>query len=281
MTSRRLMRAVTGCAAGASAWAVAAIAAAAPQPGSGYGLPVDVSADGHRIDWLIGVTNFLTALLFVFMVGWIFYAVFKHNSKNHEAAYDHGDSRRSMFVVLGMSGAVFFIVDGNLFFNSTMDLENVFHNFEKVEQDPRTLRVEINAHQWAWDTRSAGPDGKFNTKDDIISLNDLRIPIDTPVIFEVASSDVLHAFNLPNFRAKVDAVPGQINRFWIQAKTVGEYEIGCAQHCGTNHYKMRGQITVLSKEDYARYADEASKNSARLFDDADKDAHWGWDWKGI
>ena len=43
---------------------------------------------------------------------------------------------------------------------------------------------------------------------------------------------------------------------------------------------MKGQITVLSKEDYARWADEASKNSARLFDENDKDAHWGWDWKG-
>ena len=43
---------------------------------------------------------------------------------------------------------------------------------------------------------------------------------------------------------------------------------------------MKGEITVLSKEDYARWADEASKNSARLFDENDKDAHWGWDWKG-
>ena len=147
---------------------------------------------------------------------------------------DETDSQYGVFTSIGAKGdripahhhprthEIFFVVDGNLFFNSTMDLENVFHNFEKVEHDPATIRVEINAHQWAWDTRSAGPDGKFNTKDDIVSLNDLRIPVDTPVIFEVASTDVLHAFNLPNFRAKVDAVPGQVNRMWTQAKTVGD-----------------------------------------------------------
>jgi cytochrome c oxidase subunit 2 len=280
MTARRLLRAVTGLATSAGAVLTASIAAAAPQPGSGYGLPRDVSEHGHRIDWLMGVTNIITGVLFLIMLGWILYAAIGHNEKRHVAAHDHGTSRRSIFIVLGISGSIFFVVDGNLFFNSTTDLEEVFHNFEKVEHDPTTIRVEINAHQWAWDTRIAGPDGKFNTQDDIVTLNDLRIPVDTPVIFEVASTDVLHAFNLPNFRAKVDAVPGQVNRFWIQGKTVGEYEIGCAQHCGTNHYKMKGEITVLSKEDYARWADEASKNSARLFDENDKDAHWGWDWKG-
>jgi cytochrome c oxidase subunit 2 len=280
MTARRLLRAVTGLATSVGAVLTASIAMAEPQPESGLGLPRDVSADGHRIDWLMGFTNVLTGILFLIMVGWILYAAIGHNSKRHVAAHDHGTSRRSIFIVLGISGSIFFVVDGNLFFNSTTDLENVFHNFEKVEHDPTSIRVEINAHQWAWDTRQAGPDGKFNTKDDIVSLNDLRIPVDTPVIFEVASTDVLHAFNLPNFRAKVDAVPGQINRFWVQGKTVGEYEIGCAQHCGTNHYKMKGQITVLSKEDYARWADEASKNSARLFDENDHDAHWGWEWKG-
>jgi cytochrome c oxidase subunit 2 len=241
-------------------------------------LPVDASVEGHRIDWLMGVTNVLTGILFLIMFGWILYAVIKHNEK-HEARYDHGTSKRSISLALAMAGSVFVFVDGNLFFNSTTDLEEVFHNFEKVEKNPETIRVEVNAHQWAWDLRYAGPDGKFNTKDDIVSLNDLRIPVDTPVIFNVASTDVLHAFNLPNFRAKVDAVPGTVNRFWIEAKEPGEYQIVCAQHCGTNHYKMKGVVTVLSKEDYARWAEEASQVSARGYDENDEAAHWGWAWK--
>jgi cytochrome c oxidase subunit 2 len=271
-----------GCA-GAAAAAISfvgALAGAAPQPGTGFNLPVDVSTEGHRIDWLIGVTNVLTGILFLIMVGWLIYASVRHNRK-HQAAYDHGTSKRSISIALAMAGSVFVVVDGNLFFNSTMDLENVFHNFEKIEKDPATVRIEINAHQWAWDARYAGPDGKFNTKDDIITLNDLRIPEGVPVIFQVASTDVLHSFNLPNFRAKVDAVPGTINQFWIEAQKdkTGEYQIVCAQHCGTNHYKMKGVLTVLSKEEYARWAETSTRMAARTYDESDEGAHWGWDWK--
>lgn len=256
-------------------------ALAAPQPGTGIHLPIDASHDGHRIDWLIGVTNGITAILFLAMTAWLLIAGLKHSEKNHEAVYDHGTSKRSMFLALGMAGSVFVVVDGNLFVNSTMDLETVYHNFEEAEKDPAAVRIEVNGHQWAWDLRYAGPDGKFNTKDDIVRLNDMKIPVDTPILMEVASTDVIHSFNLPNMRTKVDAVPGQINKIWFKAKLTGEYDIGCAQHCGTNHYKMKGLLTVLSKEEYAKWAKEASAISERAYDEKDEAAHWGWDWKDI
>jgi cytochrome c oxidase subunit 2 len=277
--TKRMLRTLSGLGALAVGLGFAAVAWAAPQGESGLGLPRDVSAEGHRIDWLITVTNWLTGGLFVFMASWLLISALKHNTKNHVAKYDHGDSRASMYKVLGMASAVFFVVDGNLFVNSTTDLETTFHAFAEIEKNPETVRVEINAHQWAWDTRQAGPDGKFNTKDDIVLLNDLKVPVDTPIIFEVSSTDVLHAFNLPNFRSKVDAVPGQVNRMWVKAKQTGEFEIGCAQHCGANHYKMRGIITVLSKEDYAKWAAESSAIGVRAWDEADTNSHWGWDWK--
>jgi cytochrome c oxidase subunit 2 len=273
---RLLWAAVTGT----IAVLFAGVALANPQPGNGISLPIDASAEGHRIDWLIGVTNGITALLFLVMTAWLVIAGLKHNEK-HEAVYNHGTSRRSMFIALGMAGSVFVVVDGNLFVNSTMDLETVYHNFEEVEKDPAAVRVEVNAHQWAWDLRYAGPDGKFNTKDDIVRLNDMKIPVDTPIILEVASTDVLHSFNLPNMRTKVDAVPGQVNKIWFKAKLTGEYDIGCAQHCGTNHYKMKGLLTVVSKEEYAKWAKETSAIAERSFDEKDETAHWGWDWKDI
>ena len=276
--SRARLGLVTALGAGVAALAVSATAWAKPTPGVGIGLPIDASTEGHRIDWLMNVTNWMTGVLFLIMFGWILYASFVHNEK-HEARYDHGSSKRSISMALAMAGSVFVFVDGNLFFNSTMDLENVFHNFESVEKRPDVLRIEINGHQWAWDARYPGPDGKFNTKDDIVTLNDIRIPVGVPVIFNVASTDVIHAFSLPNFRAKVDAVPGTVNRFWIEAKELGPYQIVCAQHCGTNHYKMKGVITVLSKEEYARWADQASKVSARAYDENDEAAHWGWEWR--
>jgi cytochrome c oxidase subunit 2 len=66
---------------------------------------------------------------------------------------------------------------------------------------------------------------------------------------------------------------------WFEAKELGDFDIACAQHCGTNHYKMKGMLTVLSKEDYAKWASEMSANAQRAYDANDKEAHWGWDWR--
>ncbi len=271
------LRHLVGAYAAALVTLPAALAFAAPIPEEGIGLPRDVSKEGHRIDWLIGITMLFVTILFVIMCIWMVLAVTKHN-KNHKAEYDHGDARHQIRFAAGLSALIFFVVDGNLRFNSTMDVNNVFWNFDGAEAKPGAVRIEVNAHQWAWDARYAGPDGKFNTKDDIVTLNDIRVPVDTPIIMKLASADVIHSFYLPNLRIKQDAMPGMINRMWFEATKVGEYDIGCAQHCGTNHYKMKGTLTVLSKEDYAKWAAEMSANGARVYSEDDTDSHWGWEW---
>ena len=99
-----------------------------------------------------------------------------------------------------------------------------------------------------------------------------------PIIIQLAATDVLHSFSLPNFRIKQDAVPGMINKMWWQAKTTGVFDIACAQHCGVNHYKMRGKLTVLEPAAFAAWANEASALSRENYDPKDQSAHWAWDW---
>jgi cytochrome c oxidase subunit 2 len=265
-------------AAGTMVALAADVALAAPVPEGGIGLPRDVSKEGHRIDWLIKVTMGFVTILFVIMCVWMVWACLKHD-KDHTAEYDHGDAKHQIRFAAGLSALIFFVVDGNLWFNSTWDVNQVFWNFDAAEANPGAVRIEVNAHQWAWDARYAGPDGKWNTKDDIVTLNDIRVPVNTPIIMELASADVIHSFYLPNLRIKQDAMPGMINRMWFEAKETGEFDIGCAQHCGTNHYKMKGKLTVMSQEDYKKWAAEASANGARVYSDDDSGAHWGWEWK--
>jgi cytochrome c oxidase subunit 2 len=258
--------------------ALAGTAGAAPSPEPGYGLPRDVSEFGHHIDWLIEVTGVFTAILFVIMVVWMVWACLQHNEK-HEAEYDHGASKHSIKTAVLLSAVIFFVVDGNLFYNSTTDVFRMFWNHDSVENNPQAVKIEVNAHQWAWDARYAGPDGKFNTSDDIITLNDIRVPVGVPVLLQLVSPDVIHSFYLPNLRIKQDAMPGMTNRMWFQAKQTGEFEIGCAQHCGVNHYKMKGTLTVLSPEEYKTWATEQSAIGARGYDPKDLEAHWGWEWR--
>lgn len=258
--------------------ALSGAAWAAPLPEAGFGYPRDVSLEGWRIDWLIDVTMVFVALLFVIMCIWMAWAYIFHD-KDHAADYDPGSSKHSVVVALLISSVIFFVVDGNLFVNSMIDLEEAFWNFEYAEAQPDTVRIELQARQWAWQARYAGRDGEFGTGDDVEVLNDVPIPVDTPIIVHMAAIDVIHSFYLPNLRQKMDAVPGVVNPMWFQATATGEFDIACAQHCGTHHYKMAGTLQIKSKAEFAAWLDEASANAARAYDPADVDAHWGWPWK--
>lgn len=106
----------------------------------------------------------------------------------------------------------------------------------------------------------------------------MRIPKDRPILLQIGATDVLHSFNLPNMRQKMDAVPGHINLMVFQAKETGEFDIACAQHCGTNHYLMKGKLTVLESADYDAWAAQGSKVSQLNYDPNDTASHWGWEW---
>jgi cytochrome c oxidase subunit 2 len=279
MIPKRLLPALWGLVAWTLGVAIPSVALAdGVLPGDGWNQPKDVSAHGHRIDSLITVTNFAITFLFIVMVIWMVWSVFAHNEK-HTAVYDHGDSKKQIAVTLAIAGGIFLTVDGNLFYNSTVDLGEIFWNYEKPLSDPQHVKVEINARQWIWQARYTGPDGSFNTQDDPLVTNDIRIPVDTPVIAQLGSPDVIHNLYIPNLRVKIDVVPGSINQVWFQATEVGKYEIACAQHCGQAHYKMRAVLTVMPRDEYDRWAATASRDSAQIYDAKDTEANWGWAWK--
>jgi cytochrome c oxidase subunit 2 len=148
--------------------------------------------------------------------------------------------------------------------------------------DPQALRVEVTARQWSWSFRTAGPDGRFGTPDDVVSLGELHVPVGRPLYFKLRSKDVVHSLYLPNFRTKLDAIPGRTTRLWIQATTAGRYEVGCAQHCGVSHYKMRGLLIAEPEADYTAWLERAEIDSRLRYDPAEagQDSNSdGWDWE--
>jgi cytochrome c oxidase subunit 2 len=253
----------------------ARVASGAPAPEEGWGLPRDVSADGHRVDWLIQFTTIATAIIFVLVGAVMLVALVR---RGRRADYAPG-SRRSIGVLVAFVAVVAVAVDGNLFVHTLVDMERFFWNFAAAEERRDTVRIEVQAHQWSWAARYPGEDGRFNTQDDVVTLNDVRIPVGAPVLVQLASVDVIHSFNLPNFRVKRDAVPGEITKLTFQARESGEYVISCAQHCGPNHYKMRGLLTVLPRERYEEWLATAGALARAAYDPDDAEAHWGWEWR--
>lgn len=269
-------------------------------------MPPDASAEGWRIDRLldsgIAIALVLAALTLLYL-GWAALAWRRRAARPEPASLAAGASWRGAAIPVALTTAVFLLLDVRLFAVSTRDLTSSFLRADDAERDPRAVRVEINAQRWAWNIRYPGRDGRFATDDDPVSMNDLRLPVGRPVIVELAASDVVHSFYLPSFRVKLDAVPGRVHRTWFRPVATGSYEIACAQHCGVEHHRMRGTVTVVSDEEFERWVAAASRDAARLaeedaravaeeptrapepgqapsIEDAPNARRWGWPWQG-
>ena len=143
------------------------------------------------------------------------------------------------------------------------------------------LVIHMTAEQFAWNMHYAGPDGKFgkrklelidgtnpigldredpDAKDDIVTINQMNIPVNKPIIVHLTSKDVIHSLNIPVMRVKQDIIPGMDIPVWFQATKTGEYEIACAQLCGLGHYRMRAAFNVMTQEQFdAWQAEEREK----------------------
>ena len=136
--------------------------------------------------------------------------------------------------------------------------ESVYLQTEDYEKIKTNRRVdlflkplaEVTGRQFEWHIRYPGPDGIFHTRDDLQTVNDLHVPVDEDVLLVIKSQDVLHSFFLPNLRQKQDVVPGMKQYMWFKALKPGQYDIVCAELCGWGHYKMKGELTVESREEF-------------------------------
>src|SRR5262249_31561881 len=120
--------------------------------------------------------------------------------------------------------------------------------------------------QWSWRYRFPGADGKLGRSDPrfisgknpfgldpddpagqpniLVNNPEVHLPLNKPVKVLLRSQDVLHDFYVPQFRARMNMVPGMVTSFWFTPTKPGRYEVLCAQLCGVGHYNMRGYVVV-------------------------------------
>jgi cytochrome c oxidase subunit II len=117
-------------------------------------------------------------------------------------------------------------------------------------------RFGIKPRQFQWDITYPGVDKKFDTEDDINTVNQLFLVNNEPAQIILQAQDVIHSFFVPEFRIKQDAVPGMTTSVWIQPTKNGSYEIACAELCGGQHYRMKGYVTVGTRDSLAAWLEE-------------------------
>ncbi len=239
--------------------------------------PPDISTNGHLIHWLFNYTTYVNLVWFALVCVGLFGFSILYSAKRHKKPfYTHGTEKKHYMITAGIGVLVFLSVDMVITKVSTHDIKEVFWKFPTEQED--VVKVQILAQQWLWNVRYAGADGEFNTGDDVITINDLRIPSGKKIMVQLTSKDVIHSFYLPNVRIKADAIPGRLAKLWFDANVPGVYEIACAEMCGTHHYLMKGSMTVYTPEEYERWKKESESGAIATNDQENLSLRWGWKW---
>lgn len=106
------------------------------------------------------------------------------------------------------------------------------------------IDIAVVGKQWMWTMQQ--PNGKRE-------INELHVPLGTPVRLTMISQDVIHSFFVPAFRLKYDVLPRQYHRLWFKPTKLGKYHLFCAEYCGTDHSRMIGWIVVMKPSAYKQW----------------------------
>lgn len=124
------------------------------------------------------------------------------------------------------------------------------------------LVIKVNAQQFAFD--ATYPDGTYIPP---IPDNEIVIPVDTDVKFEIQAVDVIHSFWIPAYRLKIDALPGRTTFFTVHPTELGSFEedqayrVQCAELCGLNHTAMRSRIRVVTPQEFEEWLASQDKEA--------------------
>lgn len=121
------------------------------------------------------------------------------------------------------------------------------HLLPRIGERPATV-IEVIGHRWWWEVRY--PDGG---EGEVITANQLKLPVGEPVEFRVSTADVIHAFWIPRLGGKIDMQPGRTNRIRLEADVPGVFGAQCAEFCGAQHAHMRLHVEALPREAYEEW----------------------------
>lgn len=235
------------------------------------GLPPNASEHGYQIDHIIEFSHWFMGALFLGWSVFFIYVLLRFRKGRHPVA-DHEGVKSGISTHLEFAVV---LIEAVLLIGFAIPLWAKRVN--QFPEDKDAILVHAIGQQFNWNFHLPGPDGQFGrrdialvsnsnplgldskdpaSKDDIVVLGELHVPIDRPVIIELSSKDVIHNFALPHMRVAQDAIPGQIIPMWFKPIKTGNYEVVCGQLCGLGHYGMKGMLVVDNPADYQAWLKE-------------------------
>jgi cytochrome c oxidase subunit II len=241
--------------------------------------PATLIAQDQR--WIHYFMMWICLAIFIAVFAVMFYSIWKHRkSKGAKSASFH----ESTAVEIAWTVIPFLIVIG-------MALPATRMVVEQKDTSSADLTIKVTGYQWKWGYEYVKGEGEgisfissLATPRDQITGNAPRsatylMEVDNPVVVPVGkkvrivltAADVIHAWMVPAFGVKQDAIPGFIRDTWFKAEKVGTFRGQCAELCGKEHAFMPIVVEVKSAEDYAKWAAEESKKAMAKRDDPNKE----------
>ncbi len=224
-----------------------------------------IASNWGTVDTTIDITFWVTGIVFVLVNAFIAYSIYRFRyQKDKKADYQPENKKLESWLTLITTLGVAAMLAPGLF---------VWAKFVDSPDDAKQL--EVLGQQWHWSYRFPGEDGvlgkvdaqfiseqnpfgihpkdQHGQDDRLVFSNELHLPIDQPTKVLLRSLDVLHDYAVPQFRVKMDLVPGMVTYFWFTPTEKGIYEVLCEELCGIAHHTMRGSVVVEGEAEFQQW----------------------------
>jgi cytochrome c oxidase subunit 2 len=227
-----------------------------------------IASNWGSIDTTIDITFWITGVVYVAVLLFMAYCLYRFRYNPDRRSEYQPENHKLELWLSGLTalGVVGLLTPGLIVWN------------DYINPPDEATEIEVVGKQWEWSFRLPGKDGVLGTtnirfmnddnpfgvnpndpagQDDVlIEGDDLHLQLDKPVKILLRAVDVLHNFYVPQFRAKMDMVPGMVTFIWLTPNRTDTFDILCAELCGIGHHVMRGLVVVETGVDYEKWLQE-------------------------
>jgi len=224
-----------------------------------------IAADWAFLDTTLDITFWITGIVFIILNLFLVWVIIRYRHRDGLKAHYEPESKKLEWwlTIITTVGVVALLAPG-------------LWVWAKIVEAPEDAAiVEVVGQQWHWTFRFPGEDGvlgqvdinnmtvdnPFGMKpedpagmdDVLVESGELHLPVGKPYKFMLRSKDVLHNFTVPQFRVKMDLIPGMTPYTWLTPTRTGRFEIMCEELCGIGHFAMRGAVVVEEQTDFSNW----------------------------
>lgn len=218
--------------------------------------PEQASNHASNVDWLYFFLLCMSAAFTVGIAGSIIFFAIKYrrgNQRVDRTIHGHGSMTLEITwtVLPFLLSLILFTWGAKLYFDERRTPDDA-------------LEVNVVGKQWMWKVQH--PSGRRE-------INEIHVPVGTPVRLVGISEDVIHSLYIPVFRIKRDILPGRYSSIWFEATRTGQFHLFCAEYCGTNHSRMIGTVIVMEPADFEAWLsgehgnESPAEKGRRLFEE--------------